>query len=487
MAGDSFNSAGADASTGIMSFMAALEAKRRQDKLDAMTAQQQQFDQQMHLRDMTLKEKKEQREAEQHQADLAERAGQHRDAAAKLAEDIQAKKQDEFTKSISNMGPGDYPDSQQIQTAQALGMGNRFPQPGVSQQSLPGVVAPNAPAIAASPMAAGIRVAPAPVSASGFGPNASGVGLPPSPEPPAQMGLTGTADPGVRPFPGTYEQRHRLADEQALDTYAKSLPVGSAARQVVEAKQHGVTLTAGDLKVDKPADNSEAVFRQDPASGAVDRLVDGHWLPWTGDVPKGAHFMTKAAPEKGAYQMQPEVDPATGKPTGRIFSFDSHNNRLGFAQLPEGAEGPKGFKAEPGAAQAVTRENAKAEARTTLGHLVDDINAADKAGVIGPGAGRVADFERMVGSSNPVASRLAARMISAKMQVDAGIGGMRAAASPSLLARWDNILSSKMTKENLTQAVSVLQDMVAAKDSSPASKSGTKLTPEELHKKYGGQ
>ncbi len=270
MAGDSFNSAGADASTGIMSFMAALEAKRRQDKLDAMTAQQQQFDQQMHLRDMNLKESKEQREAEQHKADLAERAAQHGDAAAKLAEDIQAKKQDEFTKSISNMGPGDYPDSQQIQTAQALGMGNRFPQPGSSQQSLPGVVAPNAPAMAASPMAGGIRVAP--------NPN----------EPPAQMGLTGAADPGVRPFPGTYEQRHKLADEQALDTYAKSLPAGSAARQVVEAKQHGVTLTAGDLKVDKPGTDMEDVYRQNPKDGTIEKV---------GTVPKGAHFMTEPQPK----------------------------------------------------------------------------------------------------------------------------------------------------------------------------------------------
>ncbi len=274
MAGDSFNSAGADASTGIMSFMAALEAKRRQDKLDAMTAQQQQFDQQMHLRDMTLKESKEQREAEQHKADLAERAAQHGDAAAKLAEDIQAKKQDEFKKSISNMGPGDYPDSQQVQTAQSLGMGNMFPQPSVQQQSLPGVVAPNAPQVQP-----GIRVAPQPN------------------EPPAQMGLTGAADPGVRPFPGTYEQRHKLADEQALDTYAKSLPAGSAARQVVEAKQHGVTLTAGDLKVDNPASDNAGVFRQSPRDGTVERHVDNQWVPWSGDVPKTAHWITVPPPK----------------------------------------------------------------------------------------------------------------------------------------------------------------------------------------------
>ncbi len=258
MAGDSFNSAGADASTGIMSFMAALEAKRRQDKLDAMTAQQQQFDQQMHLRDMNLKESKEQREAEQHKADLAERASQNASQRDVMAENIKTKQIGDVEKQLGNMQPGDYPDSQLIANMDRLGMGANAPKPGIGQQSMPGIVAPNAP------QTMGVRVAPQPN------------------EPPAQMGLTGASDPAVRPFLGSPKQRDAADMQHRQQVFLAGMPDTdprkAALRQSLEAEAAGFHLPPG--------------FLDKPASGKTHLLLN---------------------PVTGVY-----TDPKTGKPTTDI-------------------------------------------------------------------------------------------------------------------------------------------------------------------------
>lgn len=467
---DSFNSAGADASTGILAFLANLDAQRRQQKLDALTAQQQQFEQHIKLRDMTLKEQKEQRETEQHKADLAERAAQHATQAEQTTQNIRDKKTQNVEKRLGNMIAGDYPDAQLIQDMDELGMGASAPKPPQAQQSLPGVVAPNAPAVPA-----GIRVAP-PVSPTG--------GL--SPEPPAQMGLTGTSDPAVRPYAGAPKERDQRRKDQELDAFITSLPEGSNERKMAESARYNAKITAAGLKLDQAGatDNSQAVFRQSPRSGSVERLVNGQWVAWNGDVPKGSHFMTEPAPAQSSFQLQPEVDPKTGAQTGRFFSFDTKNNRFSLVDAPTG--GPAGTKAAPGAAQAVTKEASKKEAQTTIEHMKADIDEADKAGLIGPTAGRVSDLERMIGSSNPVATRLAGRMIAAKMQVDAGIGGMRAAASPALLKRWDDILSAKMSKENLLAAAQVMQDMVGGSaHDTPDAATNAPATPAPKRVRYG--
>ncbi len=267
MAGNSFNSAGADASTGIMSFMAALEAKRRQDKLDAMTAQQQQFDQQMHLRDMNLKESKEQREAEQHKADLAERASQNASQRDVMAENIKTKQIGDVEKQLGNMQPGDYPDSQLIANMDRLGMGANAPKPALGQQSMPGIVAPSAPQVA------GIRVAPQPN------------------EPPAQMGLTGSSDPAVRPYIGSPKQREAIDQKQKQQQFIDALPDGDPRkdeiRQALGAEATGLHVPPGFFSK-QAGDGTEEVYRQNPRDGTIEKV---------GTVPKGAHFMTEPAPK----------------------------------------------------------------------------------------------------------------------------------------------------------------------------------------------
>src|ERR1035437_652870 len=123
-------------------------------------------------------------------------------------------------------------------------------------------------------------------------------------------------------------------------------------------------------------------------------------------------------------------------------------------------EGPIATKTPPGAAQVASKAAAKKEALPTLSHLDKDIDAADQKGLIGPGAGRISDLELKVGDADPVISRLATRLMLAKMQVDAGIGGMRAASSPMLLARWDHLLSETPTAANMHAVVQVLREMV---------------------------
>jgi hypothetical protein len=115
------------------------------------------------------------------------------------------------------------------------------------------------------------------------------------------------------------------------------------------------------------------------------------------------------------------------------------------------------YGAAPTAGQRDKAQAAK-EGIAVLNHLDSYIdNAKD---LIGPLGGRISDIEASVGNPDPRISALATSMMLAKMKVDAGIGGMRAAASPQILARWDNILASKMTPENLHAAVKVMREML---------------------------
>lgn len=225
---DSFNSAGADASTGIMGFLAALDAQKRQKRLDDLTQQQQAFDQHIKSRDMSLKEAKEQRETEQHKADLAERATQHATQAEQIAENVKAKKTQTVEKQLGGMVRGDYPDAQLIQSLDELGMGSQAPKPGLNQQSLPGVVAPNAPAMGAAPVSAGIRVAAQPH------------------EPSTQIGLTGASDPVVRPYAGSPKEREAIDSRKRQQAFIDTMPEGDPRRD--ELKQ-GLEAEAAGLKV----------------------------------------------------------------------------------------------------------------------------------------------------------------------------------------------------------------------------------------------
>jgi hypothetical protein len=224
-----------------------------------------------------------------------------------------------------------------------------------------------------------------------------------------------------------------------------------------------------------------------PASKGLQHLP----LMFAGNVRMGTYD-----PESGGYSIAgqdvtndprltkpPEGSPVAGitilqGPTGPIRV----DKRGGTAQPVVDADGnPIG---PPSSAAERQRAIDIKTSLTTLDRLDADITAADKAGVIGPLGGRVADYEAYVGSPDPQVSILATRMMLAKQKMESGIGGMRAAASPQLLARWDNLLASKMTGQNLHAVVQVMRDMM--KDAGAATPAYTGNTPEGTEQQIGG-
>jgi len=105
----------------------------------------------------------------------------------------------------------------------------------------------------------------------------------------------------------------------------------------------------------------------------------------------------------------------------------------------------------------------KQDARARAGKLLDNLDHyIDTAAThLGPIHGRISDVETMVGNQDPTVAHIAALMLASKMSVDAGLGGMRGAASPQLLERWDKVLSMPVNPASLHEAVSVMKEMVA--------------------------
>lgn len=176
-----------------------------------------------------------------------------------------------------------------------------------------------------------------------------------------------------------------------------------------------------------------------------------------------------------SYQLQPEIDPATGKQTGRYLGYNTKTN----SWAPVQGAGPASTKAAPGAAdQAKTAQTTK-EALDTLGQLDQSIDAAKD--LIGPGHGRVSNIEQMIGDADPKIQALGVKMKAAKMRVDHAItGSVRAGASPVLLAQWDNIFANKVTPEGLKSGVQALREILKG-DSTTSAPSGAKRTRYDLN------
>jgi hypothetical protein len=143
--------------------------------------------------------------------------------------------------------------------------------------------------------------------------------------------------------------------------------------------------------------------------------------------------------------------------------FDEHGtpqagrmNTLTGEWTPTPGQGS--LHAPPGAANAKKLEQQKAESLDALSQLDQAIDAAKDH--LGPGWGRVSNIQQLVGDSDAAVQALGTKMLMAKMKVDASIGGMRAAASPQLLSRWDNLLGNKVTPEGLKASVQAMREIV---------------------------
>lgn len=159
---------------------------------------------------------------------------------------------------------------------------------------------------------------------------------------------------------------------------------------------------------------------------------------------------------KDHYTLQPELDPTTGKPTGRFFGYDTSTNK--FTQV-QGAQ-PVGTKAPPGASQTATRINNREDATQQLDQL--DAAIDDAKDLVGPGKGQVTTLTQLMGMADPRAQALATKMFMSKVGVDIGMGGgARSASNAALLKQWEKLLGNKFSYEDLKATVKASREMLS--------------------------
>lgn len=131
--------------------------------------------------------------------------------------------------------------------------------------------------------------------------------------------------------------------------------------------------------------------------------------------------------------------------------------------------------AKPESAQAAEHTRTNKETLDTLNQLDQAIDGAKD--LIGPGMGRVSNLEQMAGSADPRIQALGVKMKAAKMRVDHALtGSVRAGASPSMLAQWDNILANKVTSEGLKAGVQAMREILNGGSATSASGAVEKWT-----------
>ncbi len=218
-----------------------------------------------------LRAKQIESEIEQGQAVLKE----HRD---NFEANLNAKDRTDLEKQIANLKPGDIPDADLMERAKKHGVAVPMTLPQKAELPASPVVPPGLP--------------PAPPPGQAPSPVNAGVGAvrmtPPKPAMPAT-------------YAGSPKQRDELEKETKIaDLMNKIAKLNSSDPEyrkavldyeMISGKTVSANLTGG------AADNQEAVFRQNGAKGIVERLQNGQWVKWGGDVPKGAHFITEPTPK----------------------------------------------------------------------------------------------------------------------------------------------------------------------------------------------
>ncbi len=270
---------------------------------------------------------------------------------------------------------------------------------------------------------------------------------------------------------GTPQQQEEAQSNSELDSLASdaaNTPEQVRALRIIKTlppDKRSAAIADFVSKMTTPT-KSEGVFQQNTKTGAVERMVNGQWMPWQGDVPPGSHWMTAAQPPGPQYSVQGVTLPDG---SGGLIRLDTKSGAVSPVTLPTGMTAGK-----PNAQVQVKAEDRK-RAAAGLDQLDAAINNAQQ--FIGPGAGRVSTIEQMIGNPDPRVQALGTKMLMSKMTIDAGIGGARAAASPQLLQRWDNLFSQKLTPEALHATVQAMREMLNAGQTAPApsSSSGFKV------------
>lgn len=116
------------------------------------------------------------------------------------------------------------------------------------------------------------------------------------PEPiPEQFGQTATDVTGAVRYLGSPQQAIEAAKQKKIDGIIAQIkdldPTSPQFKQLAAQYEMtaGKSLPASFMSTKT---GSEAVMRQHPTKGTVERLIDGQWTAWDHDVPQGAHWIT---------------------------------------------------------------------------------------------------------------------------------------------------------------------------------------------------
>lgn len=269
----------------------------------------------------------------------------------------------------------------------------------------------------------------------------------------------GANDPAVKTMAGGGYQSLLTPQDATLPMgrdFVGPMPNGETPQQAQVGRPQGFLKVRSAKQADTETDNQRQAAKD--AAGAQEKAAE-LIRQQARDAETGRHNRAEESAaagrgNEGHFSAIPQYD-ETGRPVGS-FSFDSRHGTVQPLMGPDGT--PVVTKPAPGAGQLAQQEQHKKEARSVLDRLDQDIETAKAK--LGPTAGRVSDVEQWIGNGDPDLQRLGTNMMLAKMKVDAGLGGMRAAASPQLLGRWDKLMGNNVTPEGLHATVQAMREMV---------------------------
>lgn len=287
---------------------------------------------------------------------------QRKQADATLSE----RKRTSFLKDVENMMPGDIPTAAQIQTAKELGLEHMF---GTRQQALPQSVA----------------------DLAGTGPDVETLSG-------RKLGApAAVATPQPLTFKGTPVQREQQRRDDLLTELMTAMPPGPKQEAVAFRLATGNNPPAGFFDQAETA----GMFWQDPRGGTIKRLVDGKWVDWAGDLPKGAHVMTKPEPPN-ANDLSSGADVLTNTQYGLILRSKLAELQRRGVSLDDAVQ--QGLVAPISAPlQGQTRAMMEG-AQMIYPHITelrDWATELDKRGMFGPIMSRVTGLMTQIGTTAP--------------------------------------------------------------------------------------
>jgi hypothetical protein len=154
------------------------------------------------------------------------------------------------------------------------------------------------------------------------------------------------------------------------------------------------------------------------------------------------------------YQLQPVIDPATGAQTGQYKGFNTTTNRFETV----GGDLPGATKAAPGAQQAATWDAKKTDAVGVIDQVDKAIDEAKD--LIGPGAGRYASFQQIIGSTDPKVSALKTKLLGMKAKVASAMTPANRQPSAALMQQMDELLGTQVTGEDQHAATKAFREII---------------------------